>query len=200
MADTAFLMWQDPKSPTNIGGVEVDVLMEQEFTKEYEVPSHPTENGFIISDHVIAKPATISMIVSVGPSPVTWGSVLGSGFNRAEEVLSKLGTLADRKEPIKVVTNFKVYEPVIIVKLSAPQKQGSGSVIQFGLDLVRINMVDSQTVAIPPEYVKLLESAQRAGSSESKKGAAQTKDASDKNQDKVKKSLLKSGFDKLINL
>jgi hypothetical protein len=93
-----------------------------------------------------------------------------------------------------------VYEPVIIVKLTAPQKRGSGSVVEFGLDLVRINMVDSQTVSIPPEYVTLLKAAERAGSTGTNKGSGQTKDASSKNSENARKSLLKSGFDVLGGL
>lgn len=192
---TALFLWQN-KSPTNIGGVEVDVLVEQEYTKVADAPEHPVENGFKVSDHVIHKPAEISMLIAIGVSPVTWNR-LGNGFNRPQDILSKIETLMDKAEPIKVITNFRVYDNVVITKMSAPQRIEDGQGIKIALDLKRIVLANSKTVSIPSAYVKLLDSKGRSGKTANAKGSASTKTPNSKTQNKVNSSLLKSASSKI---
>lgn len=197
---SALFLWRN-NNPTNIGGVEVDVLVEQDFTKTTDTPQHPVESGFKISDHVIHNFAEISMVVAIGSSPVTHRH-LGIGMTRTQDILSKIGTLMDRGEPIKVITSFKVYENVVITKISAPQKVEDKKGLKLVIDLKRIDVSSSQTVSIPKEYVKLLDSKNkkneskgtrgRAGSTGSNKGSGNTKNPNKKKQDTTKKSLLKS--------
>lgn len=179
-------MGQNPSRPSSVGGIEFDVLMEQEYVLESEAPQFPVEEGFNISDSILLKPLTLTLVIQISDSPVTWATRFGGPRpGRVNEILAQLEMLWQQKQPVTVVTNLKIYENMAIEKISIPKNPESGSALKIPMEFKQIRVVSVKTTTIPMEYL-------RGGDTKTAAGTAQTKEASGATGEKTRKSILSS--------
>lgn len=156
------------KQPVSIDGIEFDALIEQSISYEADVPEYPTEDGFSVSDTVSLKPETLSMILYVTNTPVTWKSRFGSGTGRVENVVKKLEQLYFAKKVFKVATTDAVYNNMVLTSMSISKSPDVGYAREIPITLKKIVVTKSKTVNIPTSYGKSGTSNASAGTASKK--------------------------------
>lgn len=187
-------LYPNPVKPASLGGIEFDVLLEQEYILESDVPQFPVEEGFNISDNITLKPLTLTMVIQISNSPVTWSARFGGPRpGRINEVVNKLEELWRQKQPVTVVTNLKTYANMAIEKIAIPKNPEGGQALKIPIELRQINVVSIKTTNVPAQYSNGLgEAVARGGETKTAAGTAETQDASKTTEDKTVKSILSS--------
>jgi len=172
MADQAAVLFSAPKQPTQIGVIECDVLVEQEYTLSSEVTEHPVEDGFVVADHIIKQPLKLSMVIAVSNSPVTWYTRFGGNSpDLIPSVIAQLEQIYNDGQPITIVTSTKIYENMVMTEAKIPRNTENGRIVKIPLEFTKIRKVVVKTVDISEDYVDSL-TAGKAGETEKDAGTA----------------------------
>lgn len=140
------------KFSPKIGDLTLDAELSETHERSAEVSEWPIEQGSDISDHRAILPEVVNIEGVVSSAPTSFAQIAGplaplsipEGF-RALEALFQLKTV------ITVVTRLKVYENMVITRLSIPQNQDVGEAVYFTMELRNIRTVSTQRVAVEPE-------------------------------------------------
>jgi hypothetical protein len=112
----------------SLGGIPVDVVINENHTSEVNIPKHPVERGVKISDHVWRDPYKVEIECIIdGPG------VMGA--------YSDLLDLQQDAEPFDFVTGLKVYENMLIEGLYPIRDKEYGRVLKFNATLVEVIIV-----------------------------------------------------------
>lgn len=193
-----------------IGGISIDATISDEHTSACDLTENPVEEGANVTDHVQLKPVELTIEGVISDTPLDFGilnNLITGNFGaikdtakgiagnftgqttRSTEEYNKLLDLQRKREPFKVVTGLKVYENMILVKLSVNRNATTGKSIHFKADLKQIRIVSSKTA-------KSMNVAKGA-----KKLASKTKSVGQKITEKldpVKDSKVEKGSSKLF--
>jgi hypothetical protein len=179
MAEQAAVLFTAPTAPTQIGVIECDVLVEQEFTLASEVTEHPVEDGFPIADHVIRQPLKLSMVVAISNSPVTWYTRFGGNSpDLIPLVIAQFEQIYTDGEPVTIVTSTKIYKNMVMTEAKIPRNVENGKILKVPLEFTQIRKVVVKTTDIPSEYVDSLTTG-KAGETEQDAGTATQTDIGD---------------------
>lgn len=194
MAESS-IFFPDLTNPTKIGLIEVDILIEQEHKLESEATEHPVEDGFPVSDHVIRKPITVSMVVGITQSPVTWLDRLGNETDKVSNALTAFRQIYDAAQPITIVTPTDIWENAVMTSAVFPRNVENKNLMKIPCEFKIIRRVNVKTTDIPENIVDLA-IINRAGETEADGGAATQADVTDNggsngNQE-IRQSTLKS--------
>lgn len=193
------LFFPSSSSPTSIGSIEVDILVEQAYNLSSQVTEHPVESGFVVSDHIIRRPITLSMVVGLTLSPVTWLDDLGSSADKVSTALEAFKTIYENGSLITIVTPTDVWENMAMVSANIPRKVETGNLVQIPCTFTQVTSVDIKTIDIPTGIVAA-SITESAGETKADVGNATTTDISKETGDvdtaekneKVRSSLLSS--------
>jgi hypothetical protein len=78
---------------------------------------------------------------------------LDGSDSRTGSAYEALRDLAEKGEPVTVVTGLRSYEDMVITRFSVPRTPGIGKGLQFSMDLRKLTKVSSQTEEIPAGIV-----------------------------------------------
>jgi hypothetical protein len=117
-----------------IGGVFVDVVLREEHAAEMEIAEHPVERGAKISDHAWRKPYS-----------VTLESVIDE--TRAMSSYEALLGVQKTAEPFDLMTGLKVYENMLVKRLTPTRDLDHARVLYFTADLQEVIIVSTQSGA-----------------------------------------------------
>lgn len=114
--------------PTDLGGTVTgeaiipDVVISEMHSDEVSVTMHPVDVGAQISDHAFRQPATVVCIFGWSDSSRLVNSLfdgsLFRGMDSVNEVYDRLLALKDQRQPLKLSTAKRVYDNVIITKIT----------------------------------------------------------------------------------
>lgn len=128
----------------SIGGLVMDVTVEETHTDDAEFSDHPIENGADITDHVILLPSGLTITAGVSDSGGT-----SAGDKRSVEAYEKLLELRAERIPFDVVTGKRVYKNMLIRSLSHTTDKETENSILFTAELRQVIIVTIQAVSIP---------------------------------------------------
>jgi hypothetical protein len=135
------------KNPPTIGALALDAALSENHSFESEVSQFPVEDGSIITDHIVNKPDSVTINGLVTDSPIDLAVLFSSlGSVRSQAAFELLEELHRTREPVKIVTNLKVYESMAMRSLSIPKNAKVGSALEFTATFVQIRIVTSETV------------------------------------------------------
>ena len=63
----ADILGYNPKAPTMIGKLSIDIMRQYEYQLDQEVTAHPVETGFEIHDTAINHPVKVTMCRYIQP-------------------------------------------------------------------------------------------------------------------------------------
>lgn len=112
----------------SLGGVFIDVVMEESVEAEVEIPEHPVERGAKISDHAYRKPTIVKM-TCVAADTTSWQS---------------LYDLMKKTEPFDLQTGFDLFPSMLIQKLEPKRDSTTGQVLAFEVTAKEVIIVSSQ--------------------------------------------------------
>ena len=160
--------------PVTVSGIEFDALISSEYSLEATVPEYSTEDGFTVSDSVILKPETLSLVLYVTNTPVTWRKqhYLGRTLDRVEYICDELEDLYYRAKPIKIVTSDRTYTNMVIESITISKSLEDGYAREIPISFRKIRKTSARTAGIPGSYGKAGTSNQSAGTADTSIGYA----------------------------
>lgn len=116
----------------SIGGVFVDVVISEEHESEMEIAEHPVEKGAKISDHAWRLPAKVTLELAIAGE-------------RAVASFQQLLDVQAAAEPFSLVTGLKVYQNMLIKRLSATRDKENARVLKFEAELQEVIIVSTES-------------------------------------------------------
>lgn len=140
--------------PVTIAGIEFDALISSDHTMEATVPEYATDVGFTVSDAIILKQETLSMVLYLTDTPVTWYQRHGKKRGRVKDVCTKLERLYYKAVPVKVVTADKTYTNMCIESIKISKSIEHGYAREIPISFRKIRQTKTKTAYIPRWYGK----------------------------------------------
>ena len=149
--------------------IDLDVSLEETHTATFDVTKLPVESGATVSDHVAAQPRTVQIKAFISEFPEKIGEQLERfGANvqetiesaldfvglldgpvtrarsRASDILILLNQWADRRDLVRLTTDLRVYEQMVIASVSAPLNPANGGSVEVELTLQEIRFASTR--------------------------------------------------------
>ena len=149
----ADILGYNPKAPTMIGKLSIDIMRQYEYQLDQEVTAHPVETGFEIHDTAINHPVKVTMVAGISSHPVTWFYVNGIGQSKFADGLDALKAIRDAKQPVTIVRPDKIWKDMFLTSCRPLKSDESKSVIWVDLSFQQIDKVTVQTTEVPKDIV-----------------------------------------------
>lgn len=162
--------------PVSINGIEFDALMSEDKEMTADVPEYPVESGYSVSDNIARKPITVSYVLHVTKTPVTWLSRHGTGHGRVRDICEELERLYCAGELVTAVTDDNVYSNMSITFLKIPKETENYTDREISISLKQIITVSAETTMIPDSYGRGGKTQENAGTVNTS-GSGSTKDS-----------------------
>ena len=160
--------------PVSVAGIEFDALIEESKTMNATIPSYPVEDGFSVSDTIILEPISISMVLFVSNTPVTWLHRHGHSTDRVNKICEELENLWLEKKLVKVVTTNAIYKDMGIVSISIKKSKELGYSREISLQLQKVRVTKRKTVTVPNYILKSGTTAANAGTASTSQSSSKT--------------------------
>jgi hypothetical protein len=147
MANPIKLLFKTKKY--KIGSIELDLVLDENYSYSNEVSEHDIEDGSILTDHI--KNNLFSTGISGFVTNFTIDRTVAFGeflTNRVQEAFDALEDLWRQRTPITVITQYKTYEDVAIVDINIPNNESIGDALIINLTFREMNIVQLKTVDI----------------------------------------------------
>lgn len=131
------------KKHASIGGITVDAAVREVHESSCEITENEVEEGADVSDHVQMRPKTLMIEGIITDTPVTFSvinaatglidtaaSIFGNS-SRSKDAYDQLLELQEKRQPFQAVTGLKVYDNMILKRLSVPRTARTGNAIHF---------------------------------------------------------------------
>jgi hypothetical protein len=128
----------------SIGGLVMDVTIEENHTDELEITEHPVEQGAAVTDHAYLKPASVTIKAGVSDS-----GAVSRGDKASVVMYEALRKLQASREPFDIVTGKRVYHNMLIKSLSVPDDSTTANALIFTAELQQVILVSVKAVTIP---------------------------------------------------
>lgn len=139
-------------TPSSLGGVKFDAIINRDRTYEAEVPTYPVEDGYKVSDAILRGPLTMNVTAFISDTPVTWRRQLGSTRNRVSRVVKQLENLYFAGEPVTFISGNKVYRNMAITSLTIPETEEMVNAVEVSIALQQVEITRAKTTTIPASY------------------------------------------------
>ncbi|WP_455425622.1 phage baseplate protein [Dryocola sp. LX212] len=134
----------------NYQAIVFDAVTDTNVRRQAEVTSYPVESGGDVSDHVQIKNNSfkLSGIITETPVRMKKDLLFSAGVNgtRISQAIEYLDQIFDKRQPITLITEHRVFENVILTGISYDYK--TEFAMQFDLDFEQIRLVKSGTVNV----------------------------------------------------
>ena len=141
-----FLFGNRTPAGFNLSGVvefDADLTVEETHERAADVTEHPVESGARVSDHIILQPARLTLEGFVTDAGV---AVFGASAGRTQTAFETLDEAWREREPVQVVTGYRTYSDMVIVRLDMPRER-PGS-MRFSMELQHVAIVSSEVVEV----------------------------------------------------
>lgn len=138
------------ESPT-YGQIVADVTVEEEGHDSVTITRHPVEKKAAITDHAYSEPAELAL--RLGWSPSGSGQE-GGDPTPLETIYSQLLAIKDLRELLTVQTGKRLYENMLIQTVVLVTDAETENALFIAMRLMFINLVETQTVTVPPNNVQ----------------------------------------------
>ena len=132
--------------------IEIDVTPNVNLSHSMNVTSFPVEGGATISDHTQKLPEVVTISGIISSTPLRFISatpIIGDARPRAAfEILRELEVSS---ELIRVVTDLRTYDSMVLTNLSAPRRADTKHAVFFTATFTEVVVVSSEIVVLPPE-------------------------------------------------
>lgn len=159
--------------------IPLDARVGSTYRFSSDVTEFPVESGAMVSDHVHRRPDEISIEGMVSDTPVselpTYLGLRGDGeFQpaglRSQAAFDALFTVWRDALILTVVTEYLVFEDMIVRSFEIPRSPERGDAVWFSASLVKINTVETLTASLPPEVVARLKRRRKKTAAKRKSG------------------------------
>lgn len=154
------------KPRRSIGGLVMQVVVEEVHHDELEITEHPVELGASISDHAYMRPSEVIIRGGWSDSPSVVGLftgiaagiggtvagvqslVSGNNASQARDMYEKLLTLQSDRTPFDVYTGKRVYSNMLIKSLNATTDKENENSFFVTCTLRQVIIVQTQVLTV----------------------------------------------------
>jgi len=161
----------------NIGEVQLDVTLNEKHIYDAEVSQYPVEQGFEINDNIRKLPERLELEGIITNTPLQFAvtkiaqqlfstsnsSSVRTNSREGDETFVEAGQNAllallgrriqgdDNGTPqiFDIITGLRVFTSMACTSMTFPRSAQTGQAIRITASFVKINIVDSETIAIP---------------------------------------------------
>lgn len=142
---------------TGLAALTVDTVDSEAHDWTNDVSQYAVEGLTDISDNIKQKPDELSVTCFVSNAPITglidevvhFADRFLNGRNRTQQAFNQLKALRDLRVPVSVATRYRVYTNVAITGVTIRRTPDLGDALVFDVRFKQINIVSTQTTAIP---------------------------------------------------
>ena len=132
--------------------ITLDATLDVNITHTLLVTDFPVEDGADISDPAQKQPVSVTLRSLVSATPLrifSFNIIIGDARPRAAfEVLEEL---QNSKELVRIVTDLRTYDTMMLTSFNAPRRQDTKNALLFTAVFREVRLVSSQIVTLPPE-------------------------------------------------
>lgn len=132
--------------------IELDVTLDVNLAHTMTVTDFPVEDGTQISDHTQKLPDVVTFRSLISATPlrlISFNPIIGDARPRAAFELME--ELQDSGELVRIVTDVKTYDNMVLTSLTAPRRRDTKNALLFTAIFREIKLVSSQVVQLPAE-------------------------------------------------
>lgn len=129
-----------------IGSITADVTIEEIHDDQLTITSHPVEQGAAITDHAFKNPARLQVVIGFSNSSLQ----AGQNPEYVNEMYTQFLAMQLKRDLIAVLTARRNYENMLVAGLSLATNQDTENSAIITVSLQEIILVNTQTVAVPP--------------------------------------------------
>ena len=137
-----------------IDGYLIDAAISEDHAFDSEVTAHPVEDGADVTDHVRARPITITVEGVVTDTPI--GSAVaerGDDALPSEDAFARIMAIRDAREPVTIETSLGTFDNMVLQAFAVPRSSGNGESLRFRASFVQVQLVTTERtivkVAVP---------------------------------------------------
>lgn len=142
-----------PSGLVSIDGYLIDAALSEQHQLDADITEHPVETGSDIADHRRVKPRVVTISGIVSDSPLGRMAAirrhLEDGVLPSEEAAAKLEALFASPEPVTLVTQYKVYDDMLIQSLHVPRDQHTGFALRFDASFKQVIFKSNERTLVP---------------------------------------------------
>jgi hypothetical protein len=145
--------------------IPLDARVGGSYRFEAEITQFPVESGAQITDHVHLRPDVITLEGMVSDTPVTsiptylglrGDQEAGTASSRSQNAYDALHQVWRERLPVTVVTEYMVFDDMIIESFEVPKGQDRGEALWFTAALKKVNTVETLVAQLPADVVARL--------------------------------------------
>jgi hypothetical protein len=130
---------------TNIGRIFADVKVSESHRFSSNVTDQTLEDGSSIQEHVIPQQPQVTL--QIEETNNTLGSRFSGGFFGPQQTFDKLVQLWENSVPLKITTQHKTYENMVISNMPILHRAPYRNSLQISIDLKKLNFAKLETVS-----------------------------------------------------
>ena len=138
-----FLFSPFTRRGNRIGSLSIECTLSETHSATSRITNQPVEEGSTISDHIVNDPEKVNITGFISDTPLD-----ASYSNYSQLAFDTLYQIRDTRNTISVVTNYRVYQDMVITNISVPRTQRSGQSIEFSVELTKIRKAGSNTLGL----------------------------------------------------
>lgn len=127
--------------------LQPDLIEAESHMYEWALTDNPIESGAVVTDHIVAKPRTLTLRGVVTDTPLSVFdavSRLREGMPHTERALNYFKKLYKDKPLLKIVTQLDTYSNMVITSLSIDRTPANISAMTFSATFREVQIVSSQ--------------------------------------------------------
>ena len=130
-----------------IGGIQVDSNLSENVQFSNQIPQHPIESGYSVSDAIIREPVEVTLECIVAKDSLyDQTKVQDTSAYRPDNAYAKLERLVRSATLITVVTSIRIFRNMGILALSVPKSSQDGLNLKFTISLREVMVVKSKMI------------------------------------------------------
>jgi hypothetical protein len=134
-------------SPTRqIGGIVMDITVEEDGTDELAITEHPVEYGANIADHAYKQPARL--VIRAMSSNSSYAA--GADPNYATDVYNKLLALQSSGQVFNIQTGKRYYPNMLMRILQQNTDEKTEAALDVRMEFQQIIIAQTAPTAVPP--------------------------------------------------
>lgn len=138
-----------------IDGFVIDASLTEDHAYECEVTSNPVETGLDITDNVRPLPIVLTLECIVSNTPIgdmvairENDSFSALGPSPADDAFARLVRIRDKREPVTVATDLKVYDTMVMQSLTVPRSAEDGESLRFTVVFKEVRLVTNDRTTV----------------------------------------------------
>jgi hypothetical protein len=144
-----------------LGGIEVQLTVEEIYSDSVEVTQHPVESGADISDHAFKRPmelvlrsgwsnsSDLSLLNLPSQATFTGGSMVNADY--ISGVYSALLALQESRQPLVVVSGLRRYDAMVITDLEVRRDTTTANALMLVAYCKQIIYASAQATVMTPQ-------------------------------------------------